>query len=182
MLKPFTRITALATLLPVFAGCSLAMRQVPSSYRPEQGEPSCSGAALPVVDTVAATTFVVAGASILADKPEEQDPTCQVPGCADLAISAGFSAAAETARVMAGVTALAIAAIYTVSAVHGYKNAGQCRDAWSARGDWLRSNPRDEVFVPQLPASPPGWQCQVHEQCGPGNGCDPTTHRCVELP
>jgi hypothetical protein len=39
-----------------------------------------------------------------------------------------------------------------------------------------------EPFVPTLPAAQPGWECVAHEQCGSGNGCDPTTHTCVELP
>src|SRR5688572_22867147 len=135
--RMFTFVAAV-TLIAFSTGCSLAMRRVPVSYQPSQGEPSCSGPILPVIDTAVA----------------------------------GIVAVAETMRLAVGITALAIAAIYGVSAAGGYRNSSQCSDAWDARSEWLRTGPRgEESFVPALPASGLGGECVAHDQCGPGNGC-----------
>jgi hypothetical protein len=180
MRRRMGQMVAAATLLAFSSACSLLMRRVDSSYRPEDGDPACSGNALPVVDTVAATGLVVFGA-VLLTRDRRESTMCQIPGCADMMVGTIAGIAEDIFLKTIGALSVVVATVYTLSAVRGYLVAGKCRRARAEYEIWARAHPRPR-FVPQLPRSGVGSACVAHAQCGSGNGCDPTTHRCVELP
>lgn len=122
---------ALALALIAASACSFATSGPPDGYDPRApAPPDCTtGRTAPVLDTVGAGVFGIAGIGYLAaqcgpgDHGQEEDQTCE-----------GITNAI-------GVVLLIPAAVYAVSALSGYGKTGRCREATEAHERWRRSPP-----------------------------------------
>lgn len=130
-----------AVMAIALAACSFGTSGPPDGYRPDvAAPPDCTTSrTAPVLDTVGAGLFGVAGIAYIAAPCGEGD-------------HGGTDQTCEAVTSLIGVVLLVPAAIYTIAAISGYGKTGRCRDAMRAHEEH-RARPR--------PGGPPGQAARM---------------------